>query len=74
MVQSNEHYKHVPKKLMECFPQFAGIVLDYWYNGGGERQLHFCFKSKLEAQAFHAAVLIIKEATERGSKDEGSKI
>ena len=74
MVQSNEHYKHVPKKLKECFPQFAGIVLDYWYNGGGERQLHFCFKSKLEAQAFHAAVLIIKEATERGSKDEGSKI
>jgi len=74
IVDTNEHYKHVPKKLKDSFPQFAGIVLDYEYSGGGERQLYFCFKSKLEAQAFHAAVLIIKEATERGSKDEDSKI
>lgn len=73
-VESNEYYdRHVPRKLKETFPTFAGIVLDYWYEGG-ERQLHFCFKSKLEAQAFSAAVTIIKEATNRGNGKADEKI
>jgi hypothetical protein len=63
---SNEFYdRHLPKKLKEAYPVFAGVVLDYSYDGG-ERQLHFCFKSKLDSQAFITAMLIIKEATERG--------
>ena len=72
-VESNEHFhRQIPRKLREMFPTFAGIELDYLYQGG-ERQLNFCFKNKLEAQAFKAAVLIIKEATDRGQSTESSE-
>ena len=72
-VESNEHFhRQIPRKLKEMFPTFEGIELDYLYQGG-ERQLNFCFKNKLEAQAFKAAVLIIKEATDRGQSTESSE-
>lgn len=71
---SNEHYdNHLPKKLKQMFPVFAGVVLDYAHDGG-DRQLQLCFKSEPEAHAFITAMLIIREANDRRTpcKDEGS--
>jgi hypothetical protein len=67
---SNEYYDHhLPKKLKVAFPEFAGVVLDYLHDSGA-RQLHLCFKSTAESQAFITAMLIIREATERSEGDE----
>lgn len=73
---SNELYdRHLPRKLKAAFPSYAGAVLDYCFKRGN-RKLHFCFKTKLDAEAFVTTMLIIKEAAERmaskGSKKIGS--
>jgi hypothetical protein len=73
-VASNEYYdRHLPKKLKRDFPVFAGVAVDYTYDGG-QRQLHLCFKSILDAQAFVTAMLIIREATERAESKGNRKL
>lgn len=69
---SNEFYeKHLPRKLKKAFPEYAGVVLDFAHDGG-IRQVHFCFKTALDSQAFVTAMLIIKEAAERSRQSMAS--
>jgi hypothetical protein len=71
-IASNEFYdRHLPRRLKSTFPTYAGVALDYRYKTG-DRQLHFCFKTNQDAQAFVTAMLIIKEAAER-AVPKGSK-
>lgn len=71
-IESNEFYdRGLPRKLKKLFPEFAGAVVDYGYEGG-ERQLHFCFKTNIDAQAFVTTMLIIKDAAERTGPNKGS--
>jgi hypothetical protein len=62
--------KYLPKKLKADFPAFHGVEVDYMFDNGDERQLYFCFKTNLDAQAFCTAMQIIKEVADRGTLKE----
>jgi hypothetical protein len=64
-IESNEYYdRNLPKRLKKKFPEFAGVLLDCRFVGG-DRHLHFCFKTKQDAQSFITTMLIIKEVGDR---------
>lgn len=69
-ISSCESYKFLPKKLKADFPAFHGVEIDYIFDNGDERQLHFCFQTNLDAQAFCTAMQIIKEVSDRGTLKE----
>lgn len=67
-VVSNEYYDtNLSKRLKREFPVFAGVAVDFSYEGGGQRQLHLCFRTKIDAEAFVATMHIIREAAERST-------
>ena len=64
MVSESPYFSRVPKALKAKFPSFQGVSADY-LSADGPKQVLFCFKSRQEAEAFHTAMNIIKDVTER---------
>jgi hypothetical protein len=71
-IESNEYYdRNLPKRLKKKFPEFAGVMVHYILNGS-DRHVHFCFKTKQDAQAFTATMKIIQDASKRITEIEST--
>lgn len=69
-IESNEYYdRNLPKRLKKKFPEFAGVLVHYMLNGN-DRHVHFCFKTKQDAQSFITTMRIIQDAGKRTSDIE----
>ena len=67
-IESNEYYdRNLPKRLKKKFPEFAGVLLHYFLNGN-DRHVHFCFKTKQDAQSFTATMRIIQDVGKRSTE------
>jgi hypothetical protein len=72
-IESNEYYdRNLPKRLKSKFPEFAGVLVDCRFPAG-DRHVHFCFKTKQDAQSFITTMMIIKEVGSRQAATEVSK-
>jgi hypothetical protein len=71
-IESNEYYdRNLPKRLKKKFPEFAGVLVHYILNGH-DRHIHFCFKSKQDAQSFTTTMRIIQDVGKRTSEIEST--